>query len=230
MANRRLILVTGASRGLGRAMTAGFVERGHTVIGCSRSADAVRRLRSDFPPPNRFDEVDVADDLGVDSWAKSVLTETGAPELIINNAALINANNPLWEVPASEFSQVVDVNLKGVYHVIRHFVPSMIARGSGVIVNVSSGWGRLTAPDVAPYCATKWAVEGLTRALADELPPGMAAVPLNPGIIHTEMLDSCFAGSARTYPTPKEWATRAVPFILEIGPSDNGHPLSVPGG
>jgi NAD(P)-dependent dehydrogenase (short-subunit alcohol dehydrogenase family) len=123
---------------------------------------------------------------------------------------------------------VVDVNLKGVANVIRHFVPAMVKSKSGVIVNFSSGWGRSTSAEVAPYCATKWAIEGLTQALAQELPPGMAAVPLNPGIINTGMLRSCFGGSASGYPTPQEWAKIALPFILKLGASDNGQPLTVP--
>ena len=123
-----------------------------------------------------------------------------APDLLLNNAATINPNAPLWKVSADEFSYVIDVNIKGVANVIRHFVPRMIERGSGVIVNFSSGWGRSTSPEVAPYCATKWAIEGLTRALAQELPAGMAAIPLNPGIINTDMLQSCFGESADDFP------------------------------
>ena len=117
-----------------------------------------------------------------------------------------------------------------VANVIRAFLPSMLTRGTGVIVNFSSGWGRSTSPEVAPYCATKWAIEGLTRALADELPRGMAAVPLNPGIINTEMLQSCFGPSASSYPDADAWARRAVPFLLRLGPKDNGKPLTAPGG
>jgi NAD(P)-dependent dehydrogenase (short-subunit alcohol dehydrogenase family) len=97
-----------------------------------------------------------------------------------------------------------------------------------VIVNFSSGWGRATDAEVAPYCATKWAIEGLTQALAQELPSGMAAIPLNPGIINTEMLRSCFGGSASSYPSAAQWAKVAVPFLLSLGPADNGKPLSVP--
>lgn len=123
---------------------------------------------------------------------------------------------------------MVDVNIKGVVNVIRHFLPSMVAKKRGVIVNLSSGWGRSTAAEVSPYCATKWAIEGLTRSLSQELPEGMAAVPLNPGIIDTEMLRSCFGSSASSYPAPDEWAERAVPFLLTLGPKDNGKPLSVP--
>ena len=96
-----------------------------------------------------------------------------------------------------------------------------------MIVNFSSEWGRSTSPEVAPYCATKWAVEGLTRALAQELPRGLAAVPVNPGIIDTDMLRSCFGDSAGHYPDPREWAETAVPFLLGLGPKDNGRPLSI---
>jgi len=69
----------------------------------------------------------------------------------LNNAGLINRNARLWEIGAGEFSQVVDVNLKGVANVIRHFVPAMVKNKSGVIVNFSSGWGRSTDAEVAPY-------------------------------------------------------------------------------
>jgi NAD(P)-dependent dehydrogenase (short-subunit alcohol dehydrogenase family) len=151
-----------------------------------------------------------------------------APNLLLNNAALINRNAPLWEVPAREFSDVIDVNIKGVASVIRHFVPAMIKKGRGVIVNFSSGWGRSTDAEVAPYCATKWAIEGLTQSLAQELPPGMAAVPLNPGIINTAMLQSCFSDSASNYPTAEEWAKIAVPFLLKVNAADNGRQLTVP--
>jgi NAD(P)-dependent dehydrogenase (short-subunit alcohol dehydrogenase family) len=103
----------------------------------------------------------------------------------------------------------------------------MIGQNRGAIVNFSSGWGRSTDAEVAPYCATKWAIEGLTQALAQELPPGLAAVPLNPGIINTSMLQSCFAGGASNYPTAEEWAKNAVPFLLKINAADSGKPLSV---
>jgi NAD(P)-dependent dehydrogenase (short-subunit alcohol dehydrogenase family) len=115
-------------------------------------------------------------------------------------------------------------------NVIRHFVPAMIKRERGVIVNFSSGWGRSTDAEVAPYCASKWAIEGLTQAFAQELPAGLAAVALNPGIINTEMLRSCFGGSASGYPSPAEWAKGAVPFLLKLGPGDNGKQLTAPNG
>src|SRR5262245_48085347 len=188
----RRILITGAGRGLGLAMTETCSELGHALIGCSRQKSHVESLRKRFGAPHRFDAVDVADEAAVAKWAKSVLADGGPPDLVLNNAAVVNRNAALWDVPPDEFSRVIDVNIKGVYHVLRHLVPAMIEQKKGVIVNFSSGWGRSTSPEVAPYCATKYAIEGLTLALAQELPAGMCAVPLNPGIINTDMLQSCF--------------------------------------
>ena len=81
---------------------------------------------------------------------------------------------------------------------------------------------------MAPYCATKWAIEGLSQALSEELPEPLSAVALNPGIIDTDMLRSCWPESAGAYPDADDWARRAVPFILQIGRKDNGRPLTVP--
>jgi NAD(P)-dependent dehydrogenase (short-subunit alcohol dehydrogenase family) len=224
----KVILITGVSRGLGRAMAEEFIRLGHTVIGCGRSEKEIMLLQKQFPAPNDFSMVDVASNEQVAAWTKKVLQSHTAPDLLLNNAALINRNAPLWKISAQEFSDVVDVNLKGVANVIRHFVPAMIKQGRGTIVNFSSGWGRSTDAEVAPYCATKWAVEGLTQALAHELPPGMAAVPLNPGIINTAMLQSCFASGANNYPAPRDWAKTAAPFLLKINSTDNGRQLTVP--
>ena len=80
---------------------------------------------------------------------------------------------------------------------------------------------------MAPYCASKWAIEGLTKALAEELPAGMAAVPLSPGIIDTAMLRQAWADGAAAYPSPEEWVKTAAPFILQLGPKDNGESRSV---
>jgi len=222
------ILITGVGRGLGLAMASKFIELGHIVVGCSRQKQHVERLSQQFGHPHEFSVVDVTDEAAVGRWAKKLISEGGPPDLLLNNAAVVNRNARLWEVPPAEFSQVIDVNIKGVHNVLRHFLPSMLERGSGVVVNFSSGWGRSTSPEVAPYCATKYAVEGLTLALAQELPPGMCAVPLNPGIINTDMLQSCFGENAASYPTPEQWAIKAVPFLLKLGPRDNGRSLTAP--
>ncbi len=223
----RVIVITGATRGLGRALVAEFSSIGHTVVGCGRSAGHVHLLRDQFPAPHSFTPVDVTDARAVASWANEILAKYGPPDLLVNNAALMNTPAPLWAVGVDEFSAVVDVNVKGVFHAIRAFVPAMVARKSGIIVNLSSGWGRSTSPEVAPYCATKYAVEGLTLALAQELPSGMAAVPLNPGVIDTDMLRQAWADGASAYPKADVWAKKAAPFLLALGGKDNGRSLTV---
>lgn len=223
------VVITGVSRGLGRTMAAGFAAEGWTVSGCGTDAAALKSLAEELGPDHHLQPCNVTDPTAVENFAAAVTERFGAPDLLLNNAATINPNKPLWEVSADEFGRVIDVNLKGVHNVIRSFLPAMILRSKGVVVNFSSGWGRSTSPDVAPYCATKWGVEGLTSALAQELPAGLAAVALNPGVIDTRMLRSCLGEGAGSYPTPEEWAKVAVPYIASLGASHNGAALTVPG-
>ncbi|MDD2763949.1 MAG: SDR family NAD(P)-dependent oxidoreductase [Opitutaceae bacterium] len=222
------IVITGVTRGLGRALADWYIAHGQTVSGCGRSGMEIFELRSQYPEPNSFDALDVTEVVKVEMWAERIIGAQGAPDFLINNAALMNHPAPLWKVPAAEFSKLIDVNIKGVANVLRAFLPTMVGAGRGVIVNLSSGWGRSTSPEVAPYCASKYAIEGLTKALAQELPKGMAAVPLNPGIINTAMLQLCFGGNAAGHPSAEAWARRAAPFILQLGPKDNGQSVSVP--
>ena len=220
------ILITGVTRGLGRALAEWYIAHGHTVIGCGRSAE-ILNLRFTHPAPHDFTAVDVTEENRVALWSEKVLAAHGPPDFLINNAALMTTPAPLWQVPAAEFNKLIDVNIKGVANVIRHFVPAMVAQKHGVIVNFSSGWGRSTSAEVAPYCASKYAIEGLTKSLAQELPEGMAAVPLNPGVIDTDMLRQAWSDGAASYPKAEAWAEVAAPFILKLGPKDNGKSVSV---
>jgi NAD(P)-dependent dehydrogenase (short-subunit alcohol dehydrogenase family) len=225
---KKIVLVTGVTRGLGRAMAEKLIGLGHTVLGCGRNRQLIEELRRQYPKRHDFDVVDVANDEQVEGWILRLHKKCGAPDLVLNNAGAINPNAPLWRISARDFGKVIDTNLKGTVNVIRHVLPNMIKKHRGVVVNFSSGWGRSADKDVAPYVATKWGIEGLSQALALELPPGLAVVALNPGIINTEMLQSCFGESAAHYPSPARWADRAVPFILKLDADDNGHALSVP--
>ena len=123
--------------------------------------------------------------------------------------------------------QLIDVNIKGVANIIRSFVPKMVAKNRGIIVNFSSGWGRSVAANVAPYCTSKWAIEGLSLALAEELPSNMASIPVNPGIINTEMLEVCFGDSAANFPSPQQWAEKAIAFLLGLTHKNNGQKMTI---
>ena len=197
------ILITGVSKGLGRVLADTYMAEGHTVIGCGRDPEKILDLRFACGEGHRFDIVDVAQANKVDTPAN------------------------LWEVPTKEFHQLIDVNVKGVYNVIRAFVPAMVKRGTGTIVNLSSGWGVSTSPQVAPYCASKYAIEGLSQAMAQELPDPMACIPMNPGIIATDMLATAFGDESKQYPTAEEWGKIAAPFILNLGRAQNGQSVTV---
>src|SRR5262245_38137858 len=126
MPKGKIILITGVTRGIGRAMVDEFARLGHTVLGCGRTTKEIEQLGRAFPKPHEFRVVDVASDEQVKSWVEAVLPSYGPPDLLLNNAGVINRNAPLWEVTAREFDHVVDVNLKGVANMIRHFVPAMV--------------------------------------------------------------------------------------------------------
>jgi NAD(P)-dependent dehydrogenase (short-subunit alcohol dehydrogenase family) len=226
---KRRIVLTGATRGLGAAMLEGFIASGAIVHGCGTNSAAVEQLKQAYSGPHTFHVVDVTDSAQIKHWANSILKD-GTPDLLINNAALINTPAKLWDLPASEWRRMFDVNVLGMVEVLRAFIPAMVAQKKGVIVNFSSAWGRTTSADVSAYCATKFAVEGLTHSLAQELPKGMAAVALNPGVIATDMLAQVFGSGASAYPTPAAWAKRSVPYILGLGARDNGASTDVPGG
>ena len=229
MPKGRIVLLTGASRGLGAALVEELIAAGHRVGGCARDGGAMAALAARHGEAHHFARCDVADEASVAAWAAAAMERLGVPDLLINNAGLMNDDAPLWEVPEAEFASLLAVNVAAPQRVIRHVLPAMLAAGRGVVVNLSSGWGRSVAPGVAPYCATKWAIEGMTRALAAELPAGMAAVPLNPGIIDTDMLRRCFGAAAAGYGDAADWARTAAPFILGLGPADNGQPRTAPG-
>jgi len=223
----RHVLITGATKGIGRALVDQLVALGCVVSGCGRSPGLVDELSDRHGDPHRFAAVDVADAAAVDAWAATLLDEGRVPDLVLNNAALMNELKPLWECSAEEFAAMLAVNIGGVQNVVRAFVPAMIQRGSGVVVNLSSGWGRSSSPDVGPYCTTKHAIEGYSGSLAQELPRGLACIALSPGVVDTEMLRKCLPDTARATDGPGTWAERHAKALLEFGPADNGQSLSL---
>ncbi|KAL0533361.1 hypothetical protein IC582_030180 [Cucumis melo] len=232
--SQRTVLITGVSKGLGRALALELAKRGHSVVGCSRSQDKLNSLNSDFTSLDLSSSanhlllpVDVSSDSNVQEFARVVVERKGVPDIIVNNAGTINKNSKIWEVPPEEFDAVYETNVKGTVNILRHFIPLMIPSKKGIIVNMSSGWGRSGAALVAPYCASKWAIEGLTRSVAKELPEGMAIVALSPGVVNTDMLASCFGDSASLYQTPDSWSLKAATMILNLTAADNGASLTV---
>ena len=226
--NNKIIIITGATRGLGRALSDQYVRMGHTVIGCGRNAEIIKKMSAKYPTNTDFQALDVSDYESVIFWANRIIKSFGSPDFLLNNAGIMNDNRNLWEVSKRNFSEVVDTNIKGIFNTVKGYVPEMINQKRGIIVNFSSGWGRTTSPKVAPYCTSKWAVEGLTKSLAQELPQGLSAVALSPGVIDTDMLRLCWGNSASAHEKPETWAQRVAPYILKISSKDNGASITTP--
>ncbi|XP_038891838.1 NADPH-dependent pterin aldehyde reductase-like [Benincasa hispida] len=225
------ILISGVSQGLGRALALELARRGHTIIGCSRNQtklDLLQPILSTISPHNHLLlNVDVRSDDKVKEMLHTIVEKIGVPDIIVNNAAMINVNAKIWEISREEFDDVIDTNIKGTANVLRHFIPLLLPKNKGIIVNISSIFGRIGAGLVSPYCSSKWGIEGLSKSIANELPNGMTIVALDPGIIHTEMLLSRLGNIASQYQSPEQWALKAATMILNLTNVENGASLTV---
>jgi len=200
---RRSVVISGVTSGLGRALFQYYCIHGHDVAGCARNHDEIQSLQLEFPEAN-LSVVDVTDDDAVAQWAAELEGSGMNMDVIVANAGICPetlCDSPAWEVPREEFDRTIDVNVKGVSNMVRHFVPRMIRtattttagasagqdiRGGGTFVAVSSGLGRSPAPHHAAYCASKFAIEGMMKSVAMSLPAPMCAVPLAPGVVAVE--------------------------------------------
>jgi NAD(P)-dependent dehydrogenase (short-subunit alcohol dehydrogenase family) len=213
------IVISGVSQGLGYQLAEKFCDAGYSVAGCSRSGKGPGGL-------SICEAVDVSDFESVEKFARKVMTDMGVPYFLVNNAALMNKAANLWEIDPEAFSSLINTNVTGTFNMIKAFFPAMAMAKSGIVVNFSSGWGRTTSAHVAPYCASKYAVEGMSMAMAKEVPAGMAVVSLNPGFIDTDMAKGIY-GEGSGAESPESWVKRAASFILNISPLDNGRQLTV---
>jgi 3-oxoacyl-[acyl-carrier protein] reductase len=178
-------VVTGASRGIGRAVAAALAGAGARVAGCARNPGAGSDLF----------RCDVARAADVSRFADDVLGRLGAPDVLVNNAGIV-ARGRLDEMPVETWEAVMDANLKGTYLVTRAFLPAMRGRRGGRIVNIASISGRQGTALLTAYCAAKHGVVGLTRALAAELrDDGIAVNAVCPGSVDTAMLQAGLPGA-----------------------------------
>ncbi len=221
------IVITGVTRGLGRALADWYIANGHTVAGCGRNGQEIFDLRFAHPEPHRFEPLDVTQANKVMIWAEKVLGG-GVPDLLINNAAVMNDPAPLWQVPAEKFAQLINVNIVGVANVIRAFVPAMVERKRGrdrqfqlrlgpQRVAGSRALLRLEMGDRGPH-------QGPGRGAARRDGGGAAQSGRHR---HRDAAPVPGPTGRPPIPTPEEWAETAAPFILKLGPKDNGESRSV---
>lgn len=189
-------VVTGASRGIGRAIARRFAAAGARVGLLARSADALADLAAELggPPRAAWAPCDVADSAQVTAAAAHVRTALGPVDVVVNNAGAV-VRAPAFSVDDATWRRVLAVNLDGTFFVSRAFADDLVARG-GRIINIASIAGRQGTPLLAAYCAAKHGVVGLTRALAEELRGGRVAVnAICPGSVDTDMLREGLPGA-----------------------------------
>ena len=211
MTDPRTALVTGGNRGIGLAICEGLVDRGVRVLMGSRDEAngeaAARALRADGGTV-RVEPIDVAEPESIQACADRLAADDVAVDVLVNNAGIYPENDAL-DATIDQLDRAWTVNTRGPWLLVRAFVPGMIERGYGRVVNVSSGsgsFGEGLDPDHAPYAASKSALNALTMTLDDALPDDedVKANALCPGWVHTRM------GGEAAPRTPEEGADTAL--------------------
>jgi NAD(P)-dependent dehydrogenase (short-subunit alcohol dehydrogenase family) len=200
----RTALITGAGNGLGRAIAHTLAEAGARTILVGRNAEKLAAVEAEIGPAARAEVADTADETSVTALAGRVAHEEVS--IVINNAGVAGPVAPLVDVGVEEWDEVFAVNVRGVFLVCRAFLPAMISRGRGDVINVASVSGKRPLARRTPYTASKMAVIGLTATLAHEVGPlGVIVNSLSPGPVSGPRMERNFAREAeRTGTTPAE--------------------------
>jgi NAD(P)-dependent dehydrogenase (short-subunit alcohol dehydrogenase family) len=181
----RIAVVTGASRGIGRAITSDLAASGHRVIGLGRDQEALHALLVDVEGDVRVMRCDVGDETDV----ADVFARIGQVDILVNNAG-IAGSNPVHRISMSEWEEMMRVNATGPFLCTRAAIGGMRARGWGRIVTVASVAGLAGAPYIGAYAASKHAAIGLMRVVAAEVrATGVTANAVCPSYVRTSMTD-----------------------------------------
>jgi NADP-dependent 3-hydroxy acid dehydrogenase YdfG len=197
----KTVWITGASSGFGAACVHWFAARGWRIGAWARRGDRLAELLAEVAKayPNAelwVDEVDVRDAKAVfEAWEARPFAEV---DVLVNNAGLARGRESIEEGDLADWNEMIDTNLKGLLHVTRAVAPSMVARGTGHIINVGSLAGREAYPGGNVYGATKFAVDGLTDGMRMDLTPkGIKVSQIAPGLADTEFSTVRFHGDRR---------------------------------
>ena len=182
-----VVVVTGANRGLGREMSLRFAREGARVVLVARTEVELEAVAEECEAETLVAPADVTDSTEVEGVVEATLDAFGRVDTLVNNAgigllSLDDGGRPSHEVSEERWRQVIDVNLTGVFLCSKAALPHMLERGSGNVINISSGLGRYAAPGYAPYNSSKHGLEGLTKTMAlDYEDAGINVNALDPG-------------------------------------------------
>lgn len=186
------VLITGASRGIGRSTAILFAQNGyHVFLNCNKSVEELKQVQEEIEKHHPKAVTLVPGNVGNPSDVRSIFGEIyshcDSLDVLINNAGIAHIGL-LMDLTDEEWQQIIDTNLSSVFYCCREAVPKMVSKKSGRIINISSMWGTVGASCEAAYSASKSGIHGLTRALAKELAPsGISVNAIACGVIDTVM-------------------------------------------
>jgi 3-hydroxy acid dehydrogenase/malonic semialdehyde reductase len=197
MATNPVVLVTGASSGIGRACVDAFLAQGARVIAAARRTDRLEELRAGREDSVLPVAMDVRDRAEVSTALAGLPAEWTPIDILVNNAGLAAGRGPIQTDDPDDWDRMLNTNVRGLLNVSGCVLPGMVERGSGHVINIGSNAGREVYPGGAVYCATKAAVERITRGMRmDVLGSGVRISQVDPGMVETEFSLVRFDGDA----------------------------------
>ncbi|SEJ95145.1 NAD(P)-dependent dehydrogenase, short-chain alcohol dehydrogenase family [Sphingobium sp. AP50] len=201
--SHRVIITAGAS-GIGLATARRFLASGAQVAVCDVNADAVRQAQEQHP--ELYGEAfDISSEEAVEHFVRNVRDAFGGIDTLVNNAGIAGACADIEDIPTEHWVRSFDVNVHGAFYFMRALVPVMKAQGGGAIINISTGSVFTLPVGRADYVASKWAIEGLTRAAAKELgPEGIRVNAIRPGFVNSARMKGILTAKAEVEGTTLE--------------------------
>ena len=187
----KVVLITGGSRGIGKAVAAAFAREGAKLALCARSTDEVQQTVAELRAMRAEAKgwtCDVTMEASVEEFVHGAQTTFGRIDVLVNNAGVMTRPAPMVELEVRKWDYTMAVNLRGPFLVTQAVLPFMFKQKSGSIINVSSTLGRGAYPNFVAYATSKWGLEGFTQTLAAEL--GSARIRVNsvePGYVATKL-------------------------------------------
>ena len=189
--DNKIVLITGANRGIGHSIMSAFINAGYIVVGTSRSDDGVKKINDTIGDPSKGCgiKMDVTSENDIQSANKLIRDKFGITTILINNAG-VTKDNLLMRMSSEEWNDVIDTNLNSLYRVTKEFIREMMKQKTGRIINISSVVGMSGNAGQSNYSSSKSAIYGFTKSLAKEVASRNITVnAISPGFIETDMTD-----------------------------------------